>query len=979
MRAAQARRVLTVPGPRAVTVLLATAMVICATVTTDAPLTALAPVEWRATWSMPFDPYVGPTVTHDLDLATPLFAASDQAVAVARKQGGVTVHDPGTGRAVRFIPAPPGLPSSVSGVWIAAKTLIVSRSRQNTDSHTLTGYDLRTGAQRWQRTITVFTEAPAQVPPVDPAQIPLPIPTQLPPPDPSQLPPPDPSQPSLPDPTRYTGRYDGPRIMATEGGVVIVERSSEPLLLHSVDPLTGATTARMTHPSGCDVKAASTAGSVLLLSFCQDRRLRLASLDPRPLRHAWTRPLSSIPPPDDLHGDSRPHLRNLSTMDIRASADGYVYVWGGLDAEFYGPDGSRLSTVREAVKVTDSNRRSLPLFTGSYPAVGREGELVLHSGWPTPAYLLSLDTSTGRLGGLPIDVPYDFASLVGATATMAYVRSDLAKTTRITAYTLVRGAPSGPAMFGGVVPESWPDACALLTGADLRSVGDGYVAVPLGGGRPGARVPKAPECTWVPATDDGTTISLSVDWVSPSPAFTRKLFADSADELRNSSSLPPARIDPSTEGPGFLTYSGNGPSGRLNGTILAVGPVMATLRSSSRMAVRLLSARLRDNLMARYQPGVRFVPRASIDRWNHPADAGISTGPVVADGVVYVGSDDGKVHALDGAAGSVRWSFSVGPSMRDGLGVRDGVVYALGSGGRTAALDAATGRTLWSRRTGATLGLVVTGHGMYAATDDSDIVALDDATGKERWRFRPDRTVVERRLIPYGVPFAPVVAGGSVYVGGDHGTVYALNARSGARRWRFRPAEPRARMELTVANGIVYAFSLDGDVRALDGGTGAVRWSSRLGSRLLNRFVVAGDVVHLGDTDGVIHALDAATGKRLWRFRAETSEDAGLHLAAGRGLTYVVGADGTLHALDTSSGATRWSTPVDGGAGAHPVVLGDTVYIGGQNGMLHALNARTGASRWSYATAGFTAFAPVVADGTVYVGDWNGNVYALPK
>lgn len=926
------------PGHRTIAVLLAMVVVVCSTVTADSPRLPIAPIEWRAAWSMPVEWQTGgwPHYGHP-DFATPLVATSDVAVAV-RQQGRVTVHDARTGALRRTIPADPELPASVTGVWISAETLVVSRGTRDIADHVLSGYDLFTGAKLWQRTVIVagFSQKEG------------------------------------------FGWYDGPRIMVTERGVVVFEQESGPFAIHALDLRTGATTARMTHPQRCHLKGVATARSVMLLSYCVGDQFGLVSLDPHTLRYNWTRQLSSFLSPD---GDEPELNSSPPAMDIKASADGYVYVWGGNDALFYAANGRLLSSVREAVEVTDSSRWSLPMFTGSNPTVGDDGELVLHSKWPSPAYLLSLDTVTGHLGGLPIDMPYAFASLVGATRDMAFVHSNIAKAERITAYTLVRGLPTGPAVFGGVAADAWPDACALLTDRDLRVVGDGYQAVPGGGDREGATLPKPPQCNWIPPTDEGAVISVSVDWVSPSSTGARKLFAAEVDEIKNSSGLTPSSFDPTTEGSDFLTYTvaphmSDGRK-RVDWTILTVGPVVASLSAPSRLAVRLLSPRLRDNLLARYRPGDHAPLPASTGGWSYPTDGTVSSRPVVVNGVVYVGSGDGKVYALDASTGATRWSFQTGTSIDYDLAVTDGTVYAANSAGKTVALDAATGRQLWSRRIGAQDGPVVAERSVYIWAEDSEVVALDAATGKEQWRFRLDGAVLEdrfARLLP-----RPVVAGGVVYIGGDHGMVYALDAGSGAQRWLFRPGKPEARMELVVTRKVVYASSTDGKVYALDAATGAARWSSRLDSSIFYPLVVAGDVVYLdGRSERATYALDAHTGKRLWRFQSKGGDPHYLWSAStARGLVYVGGAGGKVYALDTSSGVARWSFPVAGGVDTGPLVKGSTLYVGG-DGTLHALDAISGAPRWSFETGSSTSDTLVVTGGMVYVGNWNGNLDALP-
>ena len=62
--------------------------------------------------------------------------------------------------------------------------------------------------------------------------------------------------------------------------------------------------------------------------------------------------------------------------------------------------------------------------------------------------------------------------------------------------------------------------------------------------------------------------------------------------------------------------------------------------------------------------------------WSFPTGAPvIYSSPAVADGVVYVGSQDGNVYALDAATGTEAWSFATGGAVDSAPAVADGVVY----------------------------------------------------------------------------------------------------------------------------------------------------------------------------------------------------------------------------------------------------------------------------------------------------------------
>ncbi|MER5911896.1 PQQ-binding-like beta-propeller repeat protein, partial [Streptomyces sp. NPDC001982] len=62
-------------------------------------------------------------------------------------------------------------------------------------------------------------------------------------------------------------------------------------------------------------------------------------------------------------------------------------------------------------------------------------------------------------------------------------------------------------------------------------------------------------------------------------------------------------------------------------------------------------------------------------RWAFPTGSAVSSSPTVADGVVYVGSDDNNLYAVDARTGKKRWAFPTGSAVSSSPTVADGVVY----------------------------------------------------------------------------------------------------------------------------------------------------------------------------------------------------------------------------------------------------------------------------------------------------------------
>lgn len=227
------------------------------------------------------------------------------------------------------------------------------------------------------------------------------------------------------------------------------------------------------------------------------------------------------------------------------------------------------------------------------------------------------------------------------------------------------------------------------------------------------------------------------------------------------------------------------------------------------------------------------------------------TSPAVAQGVVYAGSTDHNVYALDAKTGTVIWSYATGDIVYSTPTVANGIVYIGSNDNKVYALNASTGVLIWKYATGnRVLYFPAVGNGIvYVSSNDSKVYALDANTGALIWSY------------PTGSFFFSVsVANGKVYVGSDQ--VYALDAKTGALIWSY-PAS--GTFSPAVARGVVYGTSRDGNVYALNAGTGALVWKYQFNDSTDNSTsaAVANGVVY-ASTDHNLYALDASTGALLW-------------------------------------------------------------------------------------------------------------------
>lgn len=312
----------------------------------------------------------------------------------------------------------------------------------------------------------------------------------------------------------------------------------------------------------------------------------------------------------------------------------------------------------------------------------------------------------------------------------------------------------------------------------------------------------------------------------------------------------------------------------------------------------------------------------------------LTAGSVVAqaggqNGTVYVGDDDGFVHALDADTGATKWTFNTGGQIRSSPTVRNGTVYV--------------------------------------GTDANALYALDASTGVEQWNYTNP-----------GVRSGPTIIGGSVYVSVGDGSIRSLDASDGSLQWS-RSIDQFSVSSPNVVDGIVYAggHGTNNSLWALDADDGSLEWRYDAGGGVRSSPTVVEDTVYVGSSNAVVHALDATTGTLTWTTTLGNDVDASPTVA--NGMVYIGDTDGTMYGLDASDGSEEWSADTVGGIQGSPTAYGGEVYWASTDHTLYASDADTGVGQWSYTTGLDIRSSPTADGDTVYVGSNDGRIYAVDR
>ncbi len=353
--------------------------------------------------------------------------------------------------------------------------------------------------------------------------------------------------------------------------------------------------------------------------------------------------------------------------------------------------------------------------------------------------------------------------------------------------------------------------------------------------------------------------------------------------------------------------------------------------------------------------------RSGALRWKFETGSRVASSPAVAAGRVYFGSYDGSFYALDAASGKLLWKFATGGERRFAARHLHGSLPAaevmpdpfdvflsspalvadlvyFGSGdGNVYALEAASGKVRWRFRTGNVVhaspalanGLV------YVGSWDSYFYALDAASGRMRWRFKTGEDPGINNQV--GIQSSAVVAGDSVYFGCRDSNLYALDAASGAKRWAFSTRGSWVIGSPAVRDGRVYfATSDSGLVQAVDVKSGALVFSLSFNHwPMFSSPALAGHYLYIGSHMGQLLAVDLERRAPAWSFLTDGAHANAAALTKPDGTPNYEAAFTDFFYDDMITGNARMMTV--GAVLSSPVLDADTIYFGSMDGNLYAI------------------------------------------
>jgi outer membrane protein assembly factor BamB len=366
--------------------------------------------------------------------------------------------------------------------------------------------------------------------------------------------------------------------------------------------------------------------------------------------------------------------------------------------------------------------------------------------------------------------------------------------------------------------------------------------------------------------------------------------------------------------------------------------------------------------------------------WTFETDDRIYSTPKIDGYMLYFGSGDGHLYAIDHKTGTLVWKYKTNGTVHSSPATNDKNVYFSSADGHLYCLDKKTGTLVWKFESEGEKQYdlwdyylsspKVDNDIVYWGSGDSHIYAIHEAYGQVIWKYKTQ-----------GVVHAdPLIHEEGVYVGSFDGNLYKLNKYNGALVWTFKTIGarffPKGEIQkgLAIHEGYIYFGSRDYNLYVVDAKTGTGSWNYRQPRGwIIATPLIYKDHVYFGSSDGhMFYCYDTRNARKTW----EVPTNMRIYSQATGINNEVLFStfDGKITSVDYKTGETNWEFQTEASKKNYSTIykpdgtfvddfeLYGKDYLKSEK-MIHDL--------------GSILSDPVIHDNTLFFGSSDGNLYAL--
>ena len=344
-------------------------------------------------------------------------------------------------------------------------------------------------------------------------------------------------------------------------------------------------------------------------------------------------------------------------------------------------------------------------------------------------------------------------------------------------------------------------------------------------------------------------------------------------------------------------------------------------------------------------------------KWIYPPageKARILSSPIVYKGMVYYGSCDMNLHALNQYTGNPVWKRPTNGFIVSTPAVYNKIVYIASCDGKIYAGDAEKGKPLWvfprrqSGRIGQVTGeLLACKEGLFIFNNKGKVFRLDAVKGNLIWEVNTGEDNSTRQYDPdsFELMSSPAIMEGMLFIATIQGRVICIDVETGAIRWRFPKEKPIPHRFIStplLCARHCYVPDRSGNFYSISIESGEDAWAYTVDLKGViegSASVGEGKIV-IGSQNEYLTALNLHSGGEVWRVKNERINlmDSIFSTPAitGNGLVFYGSDTGYVYCRDVNSGEEIWKERLDSPIRSSPAISDGFLYITTTKGFLYA-------------------------------------------
>lgn len=319
------------------------------------------------------------------------------------------------------------------------------------------------------------------------------------------------------------------------------------------------------------------------------------------------------------------------------------------------------------------------------------------------------------------------------------------------------------------------------------------------------------------------------------------------------------------------------------------------------------------------------------------------------------------------------WKFKTGGDLKSSPAVDNGLVFIGSADANVYAVDLEKGHKVWEYQTGDAVEATpcVVEGGVFVGSSDNFLYALDANTGSLRWKYETNGEILG------AANWTRSPDGQSIWIlaGSYDNILYCLDSENGNLIWKYE-TDNYINGSPAVGEGIVAFGGCDAMIHTVSLTDGSEIKKIDSGSYIAASAAIFEGRIYVGNYSNVFLCADIAAGKITWKYSGSEYPFFSSP-AVNSNVVIFGGRDSHLHCLRRDNGKPAWKFKALDEVNSSPVICGDKVIVGSEDGRLYMIRLSDGKKVWSYEIGQPVSSSPAVAGGMVLIGSNDGYLYAF--